>query len=117
MSEMTVAELMRVATEVEAQGLSVLVLAAQRLRRGKRIPPPKRVGGSLPVKAIGGRELDWYVAVEIADVQAFAKRHGADRTVPLRVVQPAEKMSREMRRMCGMDDPPADPWGDSRRAQ
>lgn len=111
---MTLTELLAVCDQVEAQGLSVIVLAAQRLRRGKRLAPPKRIDRSLAVQAIGGRELDWYVSVDIAAARAFALRRHAGHTVPLRVVQPAEKMSRDMRRLCGVADPPADPWGNSR---
>lgn len=114
---MCVAELVALCSEVESQGLSVLILAAQRLRHGRRIPEPRRVAGSLRTQPVGGNELNWFVAVEVKDARAFAKRRSPETVIPLRVVRGPEKMSAQMRRMCGADDPPADPWGNSRRAK
>jgi hypothetical protein len=110
---MTVIELVAACDVAEAQGLSVTVLAAQRLRHGKRLPSPKRIDRALPVKVIGGNTLNWFVSVDIAAARLYARRRVDEYVVPLRVVSGPEKMSAELRRMCGVEDPPADPWGDS----
>ena len=108
---MTLAELSAVCDKVEAQGLPFGILAAPRLRDGKRIPPPKRIDGALAVTCVGGKVHDWLVSFRVADARAYiARRANPSLAIPLRDVQPAEKMSREMRRMCGVEDPPADPW-------
>jgi len=105
---MTLGEIVAVCEK--ADGLPVIVLAAQRLRDGKRLPAPKRINRSLPVKCIGGSVHDWHMAVRVADVARFALHHPPGTILPLREIQPAEKLSPAMRRMCKIADPPADPW-------
>ena len=108
---MTHAELLAVCDLVETQGLSVAVLAAPRLLNGKRVAPPKRVDNGLSVTCVGGKVVDWIVSFSIADARAYvARRNNLLRVIPLREIMPAEKMSRELRRMVGVDDPPVNPW-------
>lgn len=111
---MTVSEMLAVCGVVEAQGLSMMVLAAPRLRDGKRLPPPKRIAHSLRVTCVGGNDKNYFLAITTEEVKRFAASRYPTERFLLREYTAAEKMSRELRRMAGVADPPEDPWAEER---
>jgi hypothetical protein len=80
---MTVGELVQLCADVQAQGLSVVVLCARRMRDGKRLPCPKMIDRALRVENVGGNYWNWFVSVKIEDVQPFAWRREHSQVIPL----------------------------------